>query len=351
MRHATKSLHSLQGLLATGALLLGAGAWMPAEPWGHELKGWKKGRGWGWVWGKDDEVGALNAMTPQSVLEAVALVKQGKIYDLGIDYDRTSYKWPGHSPGEIISFRTPEGVKRQQDLDFTAPSANPARLAWHSCALFINDNVATQIDSLGHITTGEDDHWYNGFTEAEWGGNFGIRKADASTIPPIVVRGILIDVAGAKGVEALPGGTAIGSRDLEAALEKQGAGIEPGDAVFVRTGTLRYWGEAGGDHQKLRAHDSAGINLEAARWLVEEKGAIMVGSDTSGLEVAPAPAGSTSFIPVHEYLLVEQGVHVAEFHYLEDLAADRVYEFCYIAATNKIKGSTAGFTMRPIALR
>lgn len=351
MRHATKSLYRLQGLLVAGALLLGAGARMPAEPSGHELKGWKKGRGWGWVWGKDDEVGALNAMTPRSVLEAVGLVKQGKIYDLGIDYDRTSYKWPGHSPGEIISFRTPEGVKRQQDLDFTAPPVNPARLAWHSCALFINDNVATQIDSLGHITTGEDDHWYNGFTEAEWGGNFGIRKADASTIPPIVVRGILIDVAGEKGVEALPGGTAIGSKDLKAALEKQGSSIEPGDAVFVRTGTLRYWGEAGGDHEKLRAHDSAGINLEAARWLVEEKGAIMVGSDTSGLEVAPAPAGSTSFIPVHEYLLVEQGVHVAEFHYLEELAADRVYEFCYVAATNKIKGSTAGFTMRPIALR
>ena len=351
MRHTTTWTRWLPALLVACALLLGWAAWTAAEPSVQELKGWKKGRGWGWVWGKDDEVGALNAMTPRSVLAAVGLVEKGEIYDLGIDYDRTSYKWPGHSPGEIISFRTPEGVKRQQDLDFTAASVNPARLAWHSCALFINDNVATQIDSLGHITTGEDDHWYNGFTEAEWGGNFGIRKADASTIPPIVVRGVLIDVAGHKGVEALPGNTAIGSKDLKAALEKQGTTIQPGDAVFVRTGTLRYWGEAGGDHQKIRAHDSAGINLEAARWLVEEKGAIMVGSDTSGLEVAPAPAGSTSFIPVHEYLLVEQGVHVAEFHYLEDLAADRVYEFCYIAATNKIKGSTAGFTMRPIALR
>ena len=351
MKHTITSTRWLQALFAACTLLVGWTAWTLADPSGDELKGWKKGRGWGWVWGKDDEVGSLNAMTPQSVLEAIGLVKKGKIYDLGIDYDRTSYKWPGHSPGEIISFRTPEGVKRQQDLDFTAPSANPARLAWHSCALFINDNVATQIDSLGHITTGEDDHWYNGFTEAEWGGNFGIRKADASTIPPIVVRGVLIDVAGHKGVEALAGETAIGPQDLEAALEKQGTTIQPGDAVFVRTGTLRYWGEAGGDHQKIGAHDSAGINLEAARWLVEEKGAIMVGSDTSGLEVAPAPAGSTSFIPVHEYLLVEQGVHVAEFHYLEELAADRVYEFCYIAATNKIKGSTAGFTMRPIALR
>ena len=351
MRHTTTTTRWLPAFLVACVLLLGWTAWTRAGEPDHELKGWKKGRGWGWVWGKDDEVGSLNAMTPQAVLEAIGLVKQGKVYDLGIDYDRTSYKWPGHSPGEIISFRTPEGVKRQQDLDFTAPSVNPALLAWHSCALFINDNVATQIDSLGHVTTGEDNHWYNGFTEAEWGGNFGIRKADASTIPPIVVRGILIDVAGNQGVDAIKGGTAIGPKDLEAALEKQGTQIRPGDAVFVRTGTLRYWGEAGGDHGKLAAHDSAGINLEAAKWLVEEKGAIMVGSDTSGLEVGPAPAGSTSFIPVHEYLLVEQGVHVAEFHYLEELAADRAYEFCYIAATNKIKGSTAGFTMRPLALR
>ena len=323
MRYTTAATRWLPAFLVACALLLGWTAWTRAGEPDHELKGWKKGRGWGWVWGKDDEVGSLNAMTPGSVLEAIGLVKQGKVYDLGIDYDRTSYKWPGHSPGEIISFRTPEGVKRQRDLDFTAPSVNPALLAWHSCALFINDNVATQIDSLGHVTTGEDNHWYNGFTEAEWGGNFGIRKADASTIPPIVVRGILIDVAGNQGVEALKGGTAIGPKDLEAALEKQGTTIRPGDAVFVRTGTLRYWGKAGGDHRKLAAHDSAGINLEAARWLVEEKGAIMVGSDTSGLEVGPAPAGSTSFIPVHEYLLVEQGVHVAEFHYLEELAADR----------------------------
>ena len=252
MRHTTTTTRRLPAFLVAGALLLGWTAWTRAGEPDQELKGWKKGRGWGWVWGKDDEVGSLNAMTRQSVLEAIGLVKQGKVYDLGIDYDRTSYKWPGHSPGEIISFRTPEGVKRQQDLDFTAPSVNPALLAWHSCALFINDNVATQIDSLGHITTGEDNHWYNGFTEAEWGGNFGIRKADASTIPPIVIRGILIDVAGNQGVEALKGGTAIGPKDLEAALEKQGTQIRPGDAVFVRTGTLRYWGKPAGTIRSWR---------------------------------------------------------------------------------------------------
>src|SRR5574341_1518434 len=70
---------------------------------------------------------------------------------------------------------------------------NSLVMAEHSCALFMNDNVATQIDGLGHATEGADDHWYNGFAEKGWGGNWGPRKCDASTIPPIVARGVLID--------------------------------------------------------------------------------------------------------------------------------------------------------------
>jgi len=316
-----------------------------------QIKAWNKGKGWGWIWGKDDEVGALNALTSQGVMKALSLVKQGKVYDLGITYDRTSYKWPGHSPAEILTFRSPEGVKRQKDLAMTYPDVNPIGVAWHSCALFISDNVATQIDGLGHITVGDDNHWYNGFKEAEWGGNWGIRKTDATTIPPIVTRAILIDVAGYEKVDALKGGTAITVDDLRKTLEWEQVEIQPGDAVFIRTGTLRYWGETGSDHDQIRAHDSAGINLDSARWLVEQKGAILIGSDTSGLEVAPAPAGSRTFIPVHQYLLVEQGVHIGEFHFLEQLAQDRAYEFCYIASTNKIRGTAAGFTMRPIGLK
>ena len=315
-------------------------------------KKWQKGRGWGWVWGEDDEVGALNEMTSESVLRALHLVKKGKVRDLGILYDRHSFKWVGHSPGEILTFRSPEGVERQSDLEFTRPAkGNSSRTAWHSCALFINDNVATQIDSLGHIVVGEDKHWYNGFTEADWGGDWGIRKAGAETIPPVLARGVLIDVAGYKGVDALPSKYVITVDDLQEALKSQGTELKFGDVVLIRTGTLRHWGETGADHEKIGEHDSAGIQLPAAKWLVEQKGAIMIGSDTSGLEMPPPPPpGKTSFIPVHAYLLVEQGVHIGEFHYLEELAAERVYEFLYIGATNKIKGTTAGFTMRPLAL-
>jgi len=315
------------------------------------VKGWTKGKGWG-PWGKADEVGSLNAMSPASIKKALGLVKAGRVYDLGVPYDSESYKWPGHSPATILTFRGPEGVKRQGDFKAALdPKLNPDKVAWHSCALFINDNVGTQIDSLGHITTGEDNHWYNGFKEADWGGNFGIRKCDATTIPPIITRAVLIDVAGFRKVDALPAHYRITPADLQAALEQQKTRIEPGDTVLIRTGVLRYWGKNGANHAKLAEHDSAGIDLDAARWLVEQQGAILVGADTSGLEHLPGPEDRPAFIPVHRYLLTQKGVHIGEFHYLEDLARDGVYEFCYVCMTNKIRGTTAGFTLRPIALR
>ena len=96
--------------------------------------GWQKGRGWGWIWGKDDTHGALNSMNSVSIRDALKLATDGKVYDLGIRYSRRSYKWPGHSPGEVLSYRTPEGVKRQKDHAFTLPAANSSLQAWHSCA-------------------------------------------------------------------------------------------------------------------------------------------------------------------------------------------------------------------------
>ncbi len=316
-----------------------------------QLRGWQAGRGWGWVWGPKDEVGALNALDEKTTLAALQLVRAGKVYDLGVRIDRGSYKWPSHSPIEITTFRTPEGVKRQGDLSFFAPDANRARVAFHSCALFISDNVGTQIDTLGHITSGDDNHWYNGFREGEWGGDFGLRKADADSIPPIIARAALIDVAGWKKLDALPANFLIGPEELRATLAWEKEDVQPGDVVLIRTGTARYWGEVGSDHARLAAHDSAGLTLAGARWLVEQKGAILIGSDTSGLEAGQDPATRGRSIPVHEYLLVEQGVHVGELHNLEELARDRAYRFAYIALTNRVRGATAGFALRPIALR
>ena len=316
---------------------------------GQTPKGWQKGKGYGWVYGPNDEVGALNGITgPEHVLKALRDMKTGKVYDLGVLVDQKSFKWPGHASIEIMSYRSPDGARRQKDIRMFVNS--PRSVAFHSCALYISDNVGTQIDSLGHIVSGNDSHWYNGFKEAEHGGDFGLMKASADTIPPIIARAVMIDIASWKGVEALPSNYAISPKDLEAALAAQKTDVEPGDVVMIRTGACRYWGETGADHAKLSEHDTAGITLESAKWLVEQKGAVMIGADTTGLEVGEDPAQRGAAIPVHEYLLVDQGVHIGELHNLEALARDRVYRFVYVAVTNRIKGATAGFTLRPLAI-
>jgi kynurenine formamidase len=128
--------------------------------------------------------------------------------------------------------------------------------------------------------------------------------------------------------------------------------------VLIRTGTLRHWGDAGSNHVKIAQHDSAGLNLESAKWLVEQNGAMLIGSDTSGLEYAPRDQDAEayrekykSFMPVHTYLLIAQGVHIGEFHNLEQLSRDKAYEFCYICTTAKVKGTASGFALRPLAIR
>jgi kynurenine formamidase len=338
-------------LLIAGVIVGRVSSSAPEAEKTAEVKGWTKGKGWGWVWGKDDQVGSLNAMTDASRATALRLAKRGEVFDLGLTYSRSSYKWPGHSPGEILTFRSPDGIDRMHDKDAPPESMNRDKILWHSAALFINDNVATQIDGLAHITVGGDYHWYNGFKESDWGGDWGPRKCDATTIPPIVARGVLIDVAAYKGVAALPGHFDITAQVLKDALAWEKVSLQPGDVVLIRTGTAQFWGEDGADHAKIGEHDSAGIDIDAAKWLVEEQGAIMIGADTSGLEVNPPPKILGTGIPVHRYLLVDQGVHIGEFHNLEGLGKAKAYEFCYVAMTNKIKGTAAGFALRPIALR
>ena len=310
------------------------------------IRAWRPGDGWGWVWGEEDELGALNAMTPQSILEALGRLQTGRIFDLGVELERKSFVAPTHPNIEVVSYRTPEGLKRQAEVP---GFDDPDGVSFRTNVVIISDHAGTQIDGLCHATFGADNHWYNGYTDARDAGDFGADRASAVSIPPIVLGAVLADVAGQIGVDALDAGFAIDSSLLEATLAAQGTEVAPGEAVFVRTGSLRNWGRSGRDHQALSGSDTAGITLEAARWLVEEKGAILIGSDTSTLEVLP-PVDGDNASPVHKYLLVDQGVHMGELHYLEELASSATYRFCYVALTPKIRGTTGGFALRPIAI-
>jgi hypothetical protein len=304
-------------------------------------KQWEQGKGWGWVWGDEDQLGNLNELSPELTLKALSRVEEGKVYDLGLAYDRRSYKFEGHNEGEIISFRTPDGLNTQKDIDFvTSQEDNSLNTAWASNALFISDNVSTQIDSFGHIYEGSPPHAYNGFLSEDIQGDFGLLKLGADTIPPIVAPATMIDVAKSVGEDPLPESFGIGPDRLQEALDKQGVDIDPLDVVLVRTGTAGVWlkGDGvGANNDEIAKPDSAGLTVSGAKWLVEEKGALAVGTDTSGIEQLPPSEqldDGTSFNPVHVYLLARQGVHILEYHNQEDLAEDEVYKFAYILGVN-----------------
>ncbi len=307
--------------------------------------GWQRGEGWGWIWGDEDEIGALNAMTAETTLAALSAPKHGAVYDLGVALDRGSFLWPGHVGTEVLTFRTAEGIKRSGD--FGEPDEG---MSFFTSMITLSDHAGTQLDGLCHATKGADNHWYNGFTAAEWSSDFGATKASAASIPPIIARGVLLDIPRYLGIDELQPSYAITADELRAVLDHQGIEIAPGSVVMVRSGAMRHWGVAGHDHAAIAGPDSAGITLGAARWLVEECGAMLIGGDTSTLEVIPPIDGAPSPSPVHEYLLVDQGVHMGELHNLEDLARDGRYEFTYIALVPPVRGATAGFALRPIAI-
>jgi kynurenine formamidase len=331
-------------LVVLGLLVAVALAWtLPAAA--GPMK-WVKGKGWGWVWGPDDEIGTLNELNPEVTLAAARLITTGKVYGLGQVVDRTTPRWPGHNPFELISFRSPGGVTRQLDFPFVKPEVNTTNTLWHSALIIVSDNLGTQIDLLSHITMGQDNHWYNGFTEDKHGGDFGVLKAGADKTPPIVARGVLIDLAACKGISELPAGYAVSSADLRECLARQGTQLKPLDVVLIRHGSGKHWGV---DNTKFTANNG-GITLEAAKWLVEQNGTIAIGNDTIAFEVA-APAGAGTFIPVHNYLLIEQGVYILEYLNLEGLSQDRAYEFMFVLGVNPFRGAVAGTVLQPIAIR
>jgi kynurenine formamidase len=227
---------------------------------------------------------------------------------------------------------------------------NSLNTTWASNALFISDNV------VGHIYEGDPPHAYNGYRSEDIQSDFGLSKLGADTIPPIVAPATMIDVAASEGQDPLPESFAIGPDQLKKALDKQGVDIDPLDVVLVRTGTGAVWLDGSGvgaNNDEVAKPDTAGLTVSGAKWLVEQKGALAVGTDTSGIEVLPPEEqldNGTSFNPVHVYLLARQGVHILEYHNQEDLAEDQVYKFAYILGVNKIKGTAAGTVLRPIGI-
>jgi kynurenine formamidase len=233
---------------------------------------------------------------------------------------------------------TPDGTAVDDPLKVGATLNE--KVSYTGDALSMYTHTGTHIDALNHF--GLHDHIWNGFSEDEHLGDRGWHKAGAETIPPIVARGVLIDVAAAKGRSELPASYDITADDLRAALARQRVSLQRGDVVLIRTGRMQHFADA----ERYKA-EPPGLNLSAARFLVEQHGAMIVGADNLSFEAFPVET-KDNWIPVHTWLLAERGVPIMEVVDLEALARDRVYEFAFVGASLKLRGAS-GSPMRPVA--
>jgi kynurenine formamidase len=295
---------------------------------------------WPSKYGKDDQIGATNLVTPAKILDALKLVKTGKVYEMSQPYESSMPKF-----GErAFTLRIPGG-----------PTGGPLganNVIWHDEFLATEiGQVGTQMDGLGHIGMafkGEDRsemRFYNGFTAAEISGAYGLKKLGVENVKPIVTTGHLFDLVGLKG-RNLNVGEEITVADLEACMNRQkmpADAIKSGDCVFLNTGWGSLWNKDNAQFTK----GEPGIGLAAAKWIIS-KDIVLIGADTWAIEVVPNPDANLAF-PVHQELIAKNGIHIHENLVTAELAADGVSTFCYIMLPLKIKGAT-GSPGRPIGL-
>ncbi len=290
----------------------------------------KRFRNWD-RWGKDDEIGTLNFITPAVVKRAAGLVRQGKIISCALNFDTSGPQTgafgrvnPLHS---MVATGTDHVAGRQKLAGFdTLP------YGWG----FADDQITmflqcgTQWDGLGHIF--HDGKMYGGRDAALVSSNGAAKNGIEHYKDRIASRGVLLDMARFKGVDAMRPGEAIYVEDLEACAAKQRVTVESGDIVLIRTGDVgrrvreKSWGT-------FSAGDAPGLSFHTAPWLYG-KSIAGIATDTWGAEVRPNELPN-SFQPLHLVMVVNMGLLVGEIFDLEalgaDCAADGVYEFMFVA--------------------
>jgi kynurenine formamidase len=207
-------------------------------------------------------------------------------------------------------------------------------------AVSMYTHTGTHIDTLNHF--GYNGKIFNNFSVDQHLGSRAWDVCGAEKHPPIIARGVLLDVAALHGVAVLPDSHGIGPDDLKGCLLRQGTALRPGDVVMVRTGQMTKWP----DPARFMPNPP-GLNRAGAQFLCEA-GAIMVGVDTASFEQMPSHEDG-NWMPVHCYMLAEAGVAIMEMPHLEELAAERLYEYAFFGACIRLRGAT-GSPMRPVAM-
>jgi kynurenine formamidase len=279
-------------------------------------------------WGAGDQRGSANHMKPETVLKAIKLIRSGEVIELG----------------HVLNSSIPFFGTRRFDVHTKRTFMNPQSNRRGSNEEMVTGEigqVGTQFDGFAHQTIGGS--MYNCFKLDEVSTRTGFDKLGIENVGTLFTRGVLIDLAALKGVEMLPDNYEITAQDIEQALEKQKLKLQSGDAVILHTGWGKLWGKDNARYTK----GCPGIGVGAAEWLAR-KDPMLVGADNSSVEISPNPDQKVS-LPIHQIMLVVNGIHLLENMKLDELAAKRVYEFAFIVQPLKIQGGT-GSTVAPIAV-
>ena len=292
-------------------------------------------------WGPDDEIGRLNLITAESQQKILSRVSGGPIYDLSVEYfiGMPSWQAAGDPHYRIWMTHTPHGTVIDDPMG-VGTSMNE-HVSYSGSAFSMYTHMGTHIDALVHF--GLDGKVWNDFSADDHLGDRGWQVGGAENIPPLIARGVLIDVAAAKEVDMLPEGYRVTREDLIDALKRQNTILHQGDIVLIRTGRMKLYSDA-----EAYMANPPGLGLAAARFLVETNGAIVVGADNLSFEAFPSELDS-DYVPVHTYLLAEQGAPIIELVFLEELSRDKVYEFAFIGGSLKLRGADAA-PIRPVAI-
>jgi kynurenine formamidase len=283
-------------------------------------------------WGPNDQVGALNNITPADVLNAAKLVKRGKAVRMGIE---TNSKTPAFPPRTFsVTVLTP-GQEYGGSLGDTKTN-------YHDDIIMGWVGIGSQLDGLGHI--GIDGVYYNCLNGRDVVSPAGLKKLGIENVPAIAARAVILDMVGLTGKDPVPEGTAFNKKEIDAALQKQGnMKINKGDVVIFYTG----WTKLIGKDDKRYGSVEPGLGIEGAQYLASLN-VSMVGADTWGVEVLPFEDPKKIFY-VHQILLPMNGIYILENVNAEEAVKDKVYEGLFTLGPSRVTGAVQAI-INPILL-
>ena len=283
-------------------------------------------------WGADDEIGRLNWITPETNRAILEHLDGAHVFDLNVEYFIGMPSWvaAGDPPYGIWMTHTPQGSVND-NLSGVGREVHE-KYSYCGDSIHLYTHCGTHIDTLNHL--GFYGKFWNGWTADEHLGSRIWNKGGLDKYPPVIARGVLLDVAGAQGVDCLPDSYAVTPQDLQDTAAKQGVELRKKDVVLVRTGRMTVWPDFHG-----YLDGSPGISLGAAKWLCEEAGAMCIAGDTIGLEVLPSEEPNV-FLPVHCYMFATAGAQIIEVVDMEEIAAEKQYEFAFLGFPMKLRGAT-----------